>query len=125
MESGPLVSRSGRLNGSHRSPALARDTTHGDVMVIVHHRWPPSNVGTALSHRVWLQWRSPLPLSPPHARYRLCSCSATRRSTHRGQPPPSRLCAIQPGQREWHDTVHLKHRVLAGSQPTEAEQPRF
>jgi hypothetical protein len=54
--------------------------------------------------------------------YCLCSCSAPRRSAHHGQPPPSPLHAIQLGEREHHDVVH---RVLAGSPPTEAEQPRF
>jgi hypothetical protein len=34
----------------------------------------------------------------------------------------SHLRAVQPGQRECHDTVH---RVLAESPPTKAEQPRF
>jgi hypothetical protein len=57
--------------------------------------------------------------------YHLCSCSAPRRSTRRGQPPLSRLRVVQPGQRERHDAVHLLHRVLARSPLTEAEQPRF
>jgi hypothetical protein len=37
----------------------------------------------------------------------------------------SHLRAVQPGQRECHDTVHLLHRVLAESPPIEAEQLRF
>jgi hypothetical protein len=58
-------------------------------------------------------------------RYRLCSCSFPHRSACHRQPPLSHLRAIQPSQRELHDAMHLLHRVLAGSPPTKAEQPRF
>jgi hypothetical protein len=34
-----------------------------------------------------------------------------RHSAHRGQPPPSHRRAIQWGQREHHDAMHLLHRV--------------
>jgi hypothetical protein len=82
------------LNGLLRSPARTRDTTRGDATVTVHHRSPWSHVGTTLSLRAWLQWRS-LFHSLLVLAVTLCSCLALRRSTL--------LIATEPA-------ANLKHR---------------
>jgi hypothetical protein len=40
---GPLVSRSYRLNGLHRSAVRARDTMSSDAAVTACLQWPPPN----------------------------------------------------------------------------------
>jgi hypothetical protein len=120
----PLVSHPCRLTG-RTGPTRA-------TPCVVTWRWPYT---TGRCHPTWASRPYPtcghnrrrsLPflfLAVTHARppllCRMCH------SARRGQPPPIHRRAIQPGQREHHDAVHLLHWVLAGSLPTEAEQPRF
>jgi hypothetical protein len=60
---GSLVSHSGCLNGSRRSPMHACDTTCGDAVVAVRHRWPPPHVVVALCpHEI--EQRKVSPISP-------------------------------------------------------------
>jgi hypothetical protein len=60
---GSLVSHSGCLNGSRRSPMHACDTACGDAVVAVRHRWPPPHVVVALCpHEI--EQRKVSPISP-------------------------------------------------------------
>jgi hypothetical protein len=106
---GTLVSHPRRLTG-HASRARSTPRT-------VTWWW---SYTTGRGHPMWASWPYPacghsrrraLPfhfLAIAHARLPLLC--RVRRSTRRGQPPPSRHRDIQPGQRECHDVVHLLHR---------------
>jgi hypothetical protein len=88
----------------------------------VTRRWPYT---ASCRHPMWARWpyptyghnrRRPLTflfLTIAHRRTPLLSLPPLPVSSARhGQPPPSRLRAVQPGQKERLDVVHLLHRDL-------------
>jgi hypothetical protein len=90
MEPSPLDSHSSRLNGLRRSQRTC-DTAHGDMVVTVHHRSPPSNMDQPSLSRVWVSPEEPCSTSSLLATTMPSSPLLSRHSSAcRGQPPPSR-----------------------------------
>jgi hypothetical protein len=119
-ESGPLVSRSGRLKGSRRSPMRAHNTACGDAMVTVRRQWPPPTWS-----RLYLRARSSRGRSPPfrlHSRARPAIALLWRSLSSRlcwRQPPPSATrtrCCIP--ELRLHAAVLVDHTT--GAPPTAA-----
>jgi hypothetical protein len=131
MESGPLVSLRGQLTGQ-RAPTRAWWCRGGSATTrhLTSTDEPCHLPSMCSRHATLTSTQSPPQRrEAPFHRHLKQACATALLCPPLPVPTllamASHLRAVQPGQLECHDAVHLLQQVLAGSPPTKVEQPRF